>query len=91
MLPALDRKGDNSMTFIVNYNEGYEVCVVMPNERGYMTQYPLRNFGDHQGEARLFKLADCPDLTNIQIRMLIKNFDRNIKYRRISSKRFIKE
>jgi hypothetical protein len=79
------------MQFGINWNDGYEVCVLMEDERGLRRWLPLRNFGDRQGDARIFKEADCPDLTDTQIRMLVKRFDRNVKYERINERKFIKQ
>lgn len=79
------------MQFGINWNDGYEVCILMHDERGLLRWQPLRNFGDRQGDARIFKEVDCPDLTDTQIRMLVKKFDRNVKYVRINSRRFIKQ
>lgn len=39
------------MQFGINWNNGYEVCVLMLNERGFKQWFPLRNFGEHQGDA----------------------------------------
>ena len=79
------------MQFGINWNDGYEVTVLMVGEHGYLRHYPLRNFGDHQGDARIFKEVDCPKLTDVQIRMLIKNYDQKVKYKRISGTRFVRE
>lgn len=79
------------MQFAINYNEGYEVCVFMPDERGLQRWQPLRNFGERQGDAKCFKYFDCPDLTELQLRMLVKRFDRSVKYERINGRRFIKQ
>ena len=79
------------MQFGLNWNDGYEVTVLMVGEHGYLRHFPLRNFGEHQGDARIFKEADCPNLTDAQIRMLIKNYNPKVKYKRINSKRFKRE
>ena len=79
------------MQFCINWNDGYEVCVLMEDERGLQRWLPLRNFGHRQGDARIFKEADCPDLTDTQLRMLIKRFDRSVKYERINGRKFIKQ
>lgn len=79
------------MEFAINYRDGYEVCVIMLNSMGRKQHYPLRNFGEHQGDARIFKEADCPELSYSQIRMLIAQFKREVKYKRINNKRFIRE
>ena len=79
------------MQFGINWNDGYEVTVLMADEHGYLRYFPLRNFGEHQGDARIFKEVDCPKLTDAQIRMLIKNYDPKVKYKRISGTRFVRE
>lgn len=79
------------MEFAINYREGYEVYAVMPGICGHKQFLPLRNFGDHQGDARIFKEVDCPNLKDSQIRMLIASFNRKVKYKRINSKRFVRE
>ena len=79
------------MQFGINWNDGYEVTVLMVGENGYLRQYPLRNFGEHQGDARIFKEVDCPQLTDTQIRMLIRKYDPKVKYKRINGKRFVRE
>ena len=80
------------MEFAIRFNGGYEVCVLMPSDiLGRNKYYPLRNFGDHQGDARIFKLNDCPNLTDVQIRMLIKLYNPNKKYKRINCRKFVVE
>lgn len=79
------------MQFGLNWNDGYEVAVLMPDERRLVRWHPLRNFGDRQGDAKIFKYVDCPRLTDTQIRMLAKRFDRSVKYERINSRYFIKQ
>ena len=79
------------MYFVLNYNEGYEVGVVMLNDRGTVTTQPLRNFGDRQGDAKIFQLYDCPRMTMEQIKALAKRYDPNIKYQRISERQFRRE
>lgn len=79
------------MQFCINWNDGYEVAVLMEDERGLRRWLPLRNFGERQGDAICFKYYDCPELTDAQLRMLIKRFDRNVKYERINSRHFIKQ
>lgn len=79
------------MQFGINWNDGYEVCVLMEDERGLRRWLPLRNFGDREGDAKAFKYFDCPDLTDTQLRMLTKRFDRSVKYERINGRHFIKQ
>ena len=81
----------SDMFFGVNWNNGYEVGVTMVSEFGTMKYHPLRNFGMRQGDARIFKEVDCPKLTEIQLRSLIKNYNPSIKYSRSNDgKRFIR-
>lgn len=79
------------MQFGINWNDGYEVCVLMEDERRLRRWLPMRNFGDRQGDACIFKEVDCPDLTDTQLRMLTKRFDRSVKYERINGKHLIKQ
>lgn len=79
------------MQFGLNWNDGYEVTVIMPNEHGFVCHQPLRNFGHRQGDARIFKEVDCPQLTYAQIRMLVRSFDRSVKYERINGRKFVKQ
>lgn len=79
------------MYFGINWNDGYEVGVTMVSEQGSIKYHPLRNFGDHQDDARIFKELDCPKLTDLQLRSLIKNYDPKVKYKRINGRRFVKD
>lgn len=80
------------MEFAINYEDGYVVCLVAYDEQWKRKRFfPLRNFGEHQGDARLFKEADCPNLSDTQLRLLIKSYNPNTKYKRINSRRFVKE
>lgn len=80
------------MEFAINYNKGYVVCLVAYDDTWKRKRFfPLRNFGEHQGDARLFKEADCPNMTDAQLRMLIRAYNPTTIYKRINSKRFIKE
>lgn len=80
------------MEFAINYEDGYVVCLVAYDEQWKRKRFfPLRNFGEHQGDARLFKEVDCPNLSDTQLRLLIKSYNPNTKYKRINSRRFVKE
>lgn len=72
------------MYFTIRYNQGYEVCVVMVNDMGYNYTHPLRNFGQRQGDAEIYKEHDCPRLTHQQIQLLIKNYNPARKYKRVN-------
>lgn len=61
-----------------------------PNStRGYW--HPLRNFGCRQGDAFAFRDWDCPKLTDNQLRLLVKNYDRERRYIRKSATQFVVE
>lgn len=79
------------MQYSIRWNDGYEVCVLMANERGYTQYYPLRNFGERQGDALMFKEYDCPKLNEIQLKTLIKRYCKDIKWIRENGRRFIKQ
>lgn len=79
------------MRFVLNYNKGYEVGVVMCNDYGHYSTCPLRNFGDRQGDAIIFKMVDCPKLNDYQIRTLVKNYNPDVKYIRVSGTQFKKQ
>ncbi len=78
------------MQFGINWNDGYEVCALMEDEWGLRRWLPLRNFGHRQGDARIFKEEDCPDLTEFQLRMLTKRYDSSVKYKRTNGRHFVK-
>ena len=48
------------MQFGLNWNDGYEVAVLMPDERGLVRWHPLRNFGHRQGDARFSNTRTVP-------------------------------
>ena len=74
-----------------NTQDGYIVEAYISDGTGYGQWYPLRNFGNRQGDARDFMLYDCPKLTDLELKCLIRNFDIKTKYARIGRRRFIKE
>lgn len=81
-----------NMEFAINYNHGYVVCLLQYDEGWHRKRFfPLRNFGEHQGDARIFKEVDCPSLNDAQLKMLIKNYRNDIIYKRINSRRFVRE
>lgn len=81
MFQVAERNGD----YIV---EAY--IIEDPNStRGYW--YPLRNFGCRQGDAFAFRDWDCPKLTDSQLRLLVKNYDRERRYIRKSATQFVVE
>ena len=79
------------MQYSIRWNDGYEVCVLMTNERGYTQYYPLRNFGERQGDAIIYKAEDCPKLTEFNLKGLIKRYHKEDKWIRINGRKFIKQ
>lgn len=77
------------MYFTIRYNNGYEVCVVKTDDDGCLRTHPLRNFGERQGDAMLFKQHDCPRLRWEQINALIKRYDPARKYNRYNERTFL--
>lgn len=75
--------------FGMEYNKGYVVTALGRKVDGFRRWFPIRNFGEHQGDARLFKESDVTDLSQNEIIMLINNYKPNRHYRRISGRRFI--
>lgn len=66
-----------------NSQEGYVVEVYYESR-----WYPIRNFGNRQGDARLFAYSDTENLSELQVRMLIKNYKKDRIYIRINSRTF---
>ena len=62
---------------------GYTVDVRMEDEVRGLCCLPLRSFGERQGDAIAFQLYDCPKLTDLQLKSLIKNYDATHHYIRV--------
>ena len=80
------------MDFALNWDAlfgGYVISVKQLDSRGFWRWYNLRKF-ETQGDALAFREFDCPHLTELQIKGLIKQYNPQIRYRRINSKRFTK-
>lgn len=75
--------------FGLEYNNGYVVTALGVKADGYRRWFPLRNFGHHQGDARIFKECDAEDLTQNEIIMLANSYNPNRHYQRINAHRFI--
>lgn len=72
------------MMFQVENNpEGYVVSCYRESH-----WQPLRNFGERQGDARCFMLFDCPKLTDSEIGILARRYDKDRVYERVSSRQF---
>lgn len=75
------------MYFALNYDDGYIVTLTRLWEDGTYKTKPLRKFKE-QGDAMVFKYNDCPHLTELQIKGLVKLYNPNKLYRRIDEHRF---
>lgn len=75
--------------FGLEYTDGYVVTALGVKADGFKRWFCLRNFGDHQGDARLFKECDVTNLTQNEIIMLASNYNPTRHYKRINSRRFI--
>lgn len=74
---------------IENTEHGYIVSVWYDyNRNGNFHWHRLRNFGDRQGDAIVFRDYDVPKLDDNIIRLLIKNFDVTRKVKRIDNRHF---
>lgn len=78
------------MIFGRTYDNGYIVSVFYDMGDG-MRWHPLRNFGEHQSDSIEFRNYDCQELTDAQVRLLIKNYSKDRIYRRINSRKFVIE
>lgn len=79
------------MIFGLNYEDGYIVKVHMIDEKGLARWFPLRNFGERQGDARIYREEDCPKLTDSDIRMTIRSYKKENKYIRLGFKKYRKQ
>lgn len=68
---------------VSNTKEGYVVQVLIVG-----TWTSLRNFGERQSDAKEFCYKDCPKLSDLNIKLLAKNYDKNVKYIRVNEKLF---
>ena len=75
--------------FYLEYENGYVVTAMVYDSFGYRREKPLRKFR-YQGDAMIFRDHDCPKLTEGQISALIRRYDPDTIYHRISENKFIK-
>lgn len=75
------------MFYSLNYDDGYVITLTQVWEDGQLCSKPLRKFL-LQGDALAFREFDCPHLSESQIKILVKRYNKQLKYRRINSKRF---
>lgn len=79
------------MIFGLDWKDGYLVSVHILDERGFGRWYPLRNFGDRQGDARIYQEEDCPKLTETEIKMTIRAYREDVKYERLGFRKYRKQ
>lgn len=75
------------MYFSLVYENGFVVTLTRIWEDGCLHVKPLRKFKE-QGDAMVFKLHDCPKLTDLQIKALVRMYDKNKKFVRIDERHF---
>ena len=75
---------------IENTEHGYIVGVYLRDGAGNGAWHRLRNFGDRQGDAIMFRDYDIPDLSDGQINILVREFKVGNIYERISKNRYKK-
>lgn len=77
---------------IENTPAGYIVsALVSEPPSSYRCWKPLRNFGDRESDALIFKNEDCPKLNESLLKMTIKGYRKEHKYKRINSRKFVKQ
>lgn len=76
--------------FYLEYENGYVVtAMVYDGNFGGRKEKPLRKF-KYQGDAMIFRDHDCPKLTEGQISALIRLYNPDTIYHRISENKFVK-
>lgn len=70
---------------------GIVVEALIMDAKGLRHWHPLRNFGWLEGNAEAFRLYDCPQLTDSEIKMLISHYKPDVKYMRINRHLFKKQ
>ena len=75
------------MYFSLEYENGFVVTLTRIWEDGCLREKPLRKFKE-QGDAMVFKMHDCPNLTELQIKMLVKNYDNKKIFVRLDERHF---
>lgn len=78
------------LTQIENTPDGYIVGIFLRDGTGCGRWYRLRNFGDRQGDAIEFREWDLPTFTDAQIRLFIKTFKIENKYKRLDKNKYAK-
>ena len=78
------------MAQIENTPDGYIVGVYLRDGAGFGSWYRLRNFGDRQGDAIEFREWDLSEFTDAQIRLFIKTFKIENKYKRLDKNKYAK-
>lgn len=71
-------------SFALEYDNGYVVKGRWADDYGQYRWHPLRNFGEHEGMAKHFRIYDCPKLDDKHLKALAKMFDPKVIYIRIN-------
>lgn len=78
------------LTQVENTLQGYIVGVYLQDGNGCGHWHRLRNFGDGQGDAFMFR-EEIPEFSDIVIRAMAKSFDIDVVYHRIGPNRYARE
>lgn len=77
---------------IENTHDGFVVSAFVCDTPNTNREWkPLRNFGDRQSDAILFKEEDCPRLNEFNLKNLINRYDKDDKWMRASGRRFVQQ
>lgn len=71
------------MTQVENTPDGYVVSAYLDDGRGYGRWTPLRNFGDRQGDAKVFAYLDLPEMDSSRVQLFALSYRKDVRYRRI--------
>lgn len=78
------------MYYSINWDkDGYVVTLTQVWSDGMLKAKPLRKFKE-QGDAMAFRDFDCPKLDQLRIKSLVRQYDPNVRYKRLrDGKRFV--
>lgn len=78
------------MFYSINYDNGYIVtCSGHWADGNFKSDLPLRKF-KNEGDAKIFKEHDCPQLTDSQLKALVKHYNPNVKFIRLGENKYRK-
>ena len=83
---------DTSMIFAVNNTPaGYVVAVHFLDKDGVGRWHDMRNFGEHQGDAKIFAYVDCPKYDEGRIMGFVNTYRPDVQYHRAGEGRLIRD